>query len=161
MASANGSSTLAAWIQKNLDKDAASEPSVADTALVMSAAMFADSEMKNYYLDRDKWLAVNPDKHKQGSADRTFPFPTGVYHVTLQAVGESDGQSTYELSVDEQHVGDFKCPLSSEMFEEGAKFHKTWPDIKITEGAIIHVKSRSRLERWRGIQSSSLGRDHV
>lgn len=109
--------------------------------LEMPATMFAESKKPGYYLDNDKWLAVNPEKNKTGSVKRTFPFPTGVYHVTLKAVGENDGQSTYEVKVDDDKVGNFKCPLSTQMFEEGNKFHTTWKNVTITEGAMIGVSS--------------------
>lgn len=114
----------------------------ATTSLTMNASMFAQSKMTGYYLDREKWMAVNPEKNKEGSVGRTFPFPTGTYNLTLRAVGESDGQSTFQVEVDEEGVGDFKCPLSAEMFEEGAAFNKTWKNVRITEGAIIKVTSQ-------------------
>ena len=111
-------------------------------SIVMPARMFAESDKQGYYLDQGKWMAVNPAQHEEGKVGRTFLFPTGVYHVTLRAVGESDGESTYQVKVDETSVGDFKCPLSKQMFEEGTAFHKTWKNIKVTEGAIIHVASQ-------------------
>ena len=136
-----GSSTLAAWIQSNLDKDASAKPELATSALLMTAKAFSESDNENYYLDKGKWLAVNPEQHKFGKARSTFPFPTGQYNVTLQAVAESDGQSTYAVMVDDEKLGSFKCPLSKEMFEEGPAFHKTWRKVKITEGAVISVQS--------------------
>lgn len=108
----------------------------------MPAAMFADGKMKGYYLDNGKWLAVNPDKDKQGSASRTFPYPTGRYTVTLQAVGENDGKSSYELIIDDEVIGKFTAPLSKEMFEEGKAFGSTWKDVAVTEGAMVTVKSK-------------------
>ena len=111
-------------------------------SLQMPASMFAESDLQRYYFDRDKWLAVNPEKHRDGAAARTFPFPTGVYNVTLRAVGESDGQSTYQLSIDGEELGDFKCPMANEMFAEGPKFNKTWKSVAVTEGAVISVNSQ-------------------
>jgi len=136
-----GSSTLAGWIQENLDKDATSKPQLAASTLLMSAKSFSESDKKNYYLDNDKWLAVNPEAHEFGKASSTFPFPTGTYNITLQAVAESDGQSTYEVKIDDELLGDFKCPLSKQMFEEGTAFHKTWAKVEITEGAVVAVQS--------------------
>ena len=137
-----GSSTLAKWIQQNLDRDAASSPVAAEDSLLMKAKLFAAGTMKNYYVDRNKWLAVNPEEHKEGAASATFPFPTGKYDVTLRAVGESDGRSTYQVTIDGDELGGFKCPLSKEMFEEGKPFHKTWKGVAITDGAIIKVESQ-------------------
>ena len=110
--------------------------------LAMPAPMFAEGKKQNYYLDQGKWLAVNPNQHKEGSAARTFPFPSGKYNVTLATVGENDGQSSYSLFVDGEKVGDYTPPLGKEMFEEGKAFNKTWNDVTITEGAIIKVASK-------------------
>lgn len=137
-----GSSTLANWIQMNLDKDAKSVPKIAEPALLMPAKLFADTDQQNYYLDKGKWLAVNPETHKEGRAARTFPYPTGVYNVSLRAVGESDGQSTYQVAIDGEQLGTFQCPLSTQTYEEGPAFYKTWPNVNITEGAIISVASQ-------------------
>ena len=126
-------------VPENLN--AASEKIVVPAALRMSAKMFSESKTTGYYLDRDRWMAVNPDKDKTGSVRLTFPYPTGIYHVTLRAVGENDGQSTFQVKVDDDKVGEFKCPLSTEMFEEGKGFSKTWKSVQITEGAMIGVSS--------------------
>ena len=114
----------------------------ASKALVMPAAMFAEAKLKGYYLDQGKWLAINPNKAKQAEANRTFPFPSGRYHVTLRAVGENDGQSTYQVRVDGEQIGEHTCPLSKDTFEVGVKFHKTFQNVAITEGAIIGVASQ-------------------
>lgn len=113
----------------------------ATAGLVMTAPMFADSKTTGYYLDNGKWMAVNPEQDKTGSVRLTFPYPTGVYNVTLQAIGENDGQSAYEVKLDDDVLGDFKCPLSTQTYEEGSAFHKTWQNIKITEGSMIGVSS--------------------
>lgn len=34
----------------------------------MSAKTFAQGDKLNYYLDKDKWLAVDPEEHKEGRA---------------------------------------------------------------------------------------------
>ncbi|MCO8121712.1 DUF5060 domain-containing protein [Stieleria sp. TO1_6] len=109
--------------------------------LAMPAPMFAESQSSGYYLHDNKWMAVNPDQHKQGTAERTFPFPSGRYHVTLRTIGENDGQSMYVLAIDGETVGEYTNPLSKQTYEEGSDFHKTWQDIVITEGAIIKVTS--------------------
>lgn len=117
------------------------QPTVAAKSLVMPAAMFAESQPKGYYLDKGKWMAINPDKNKTASVKRTCPFPTGKYNLVLQAVGENDGQSTYEVTVDGKVIGTHTCPLAKDTFEEGAKFHKRFENIEITEGTVIGVSS--------------------
>lgn len=110
--------------------------------LTMPAPMFADGKTENYYLDQKKWLAINPDNHKSGSAQRTFPYPTGRYDVVLRTVGENDGRSKYSVSIDGEPVGAFTNALAKQMYAEGKQFHRTWKNIAITEGAIIRVASQ-------------------
>jgi hypothetical protein len=133
----HGSSTLANWIQQNLDKDAAAKGG----ALVMTAQDFLGGA-RGYYLDKGKWLAIHPEKNKAATATAAFPFPAGKYHVTLHVVGESDGQSTFQLAVNDTKLGDFTAPPSTEMFEEGAKFATTWKNVAIAAGAPVRVSSQ-------------------
>ena len=57
-----------------------------------------------FYLDKGKWAAVNPDQNKQGKVAKTLPLPTGNYNITLEAVGENDGRSTYQIHMDDSSV---------------------------------------------------------
>ena len=132
-----GSGTLAKWIQDNLDQDAAADAK----SLKMEAASFP-LENSGYYLDKGKWLAINPAKNSSAKTAAPFPYPSGHYHVTLQAVGESDGKSTYQVLVNDATVGDFTCPLSSETFEEGPQFHTTWKNIEMNQGDLVTVRSQ-------------------
>ena len=140
-------------------KSANAVASASEGLLSMPATMFAEGKMSGYYLNDNKWLAVNPEKNQSGSAGRTFPFPTGKYHVTLRTVGENDGRSSYTLSVDDDRIGEFTNPLAQEMFKEGNRFNQTWNNVSITEGAIIQVASKIGSEdgkefsraRWRSV----------
>ena len=152
----HGSSTLKKWIQENLDKDAGkkdgaqrerenpAEDLVArkldPMRLGMSASQFLEGS-KGYYLDQGKWLAVNPAKDKSGTASAGFNLPTGKYDLILRAVGESDGQSTYTVQINDGQIGAFICPLSEETYEEGEKFSKRWPNIDIARGDVLKVTS--------------------
>ena len=127
-------------------------------ALVISATDYSLANT-GFYLDQGKWAAINPEQRKKASAGATFAFPTGTYNVTLMTVGENDGQSKYDVLIDTESVGSFEAPLSSKMYEEGATFHKTWQNVRITEGAVVEVSSEvgskdgaefSRA-RWSGI----------
>jgi len=131
-----GSGTLAKWIQANLDKDAAASAG----ALQMEAASFA-LEGTGYYLDKGKWLAINPNKNKTATAKQAFPFPSGHYDVTLEAVGEEDGKSTFTVAVNDQQIGAHECPIASAAMEEGAAYNKTWKNQAVDSGDIIAVSS--------------------
>ncbi len=111
------------------------------SGLKLSAAAFAAGKGTGYYLDRGKWMAVNPDQHQRGSIEKTFPFPTGRYNVTLQTVGENDGRSSYAVSIDGERIGSYTNPLGDAMYAEGKAYHKTWNNVAITEGAMIGVRS--------------------
>ena len=151
-----GSGTLAKWIQDNLDKDAAAS---AD-ALKMEAASFS-LEGTGYYLDKGKWLAINPAKNKTAQAKQAFPFPSGRYDVTLEAVGEEDGKSTYTVAVNDQQIGTHECPLAPTAMEEGAVYHKTWKNQHGGFGR-HHRGEFHHCERGRqGKQPGALGADHV
>ncbi|MCS7469634.1 DUF5060 domain-containing protein [Stieleria sp. ICT_E10.1] len=110
-------------------------------SLKLIAAAFAEGNTSGYYLDQGKWLAINPGQHKRGSTAKTFPFPSGRYNITLETVGENDGRSSYEVSVDETKIGQYTNPLADAMYKEGKAFHKTWKNVPITEGAMIGVSS--------------------
>ena len=131
-----GSGTLAKWIQSNLDKDATAS---ADS-LSMEAKSFS-LEGTGYYLDQGKWLAINPEKNKTAQAKQSFPFPSGHFDVTLEAVGEEDGKSAYTVAVNDHQFGAFECPLAATAMEEGAAYHMTWKNQQIDSGDIIAVSS--------------------
>ncbi len=109
--------------------------------LVMRAVDFSITE-SNYYRDRGKWLAIHPERHKTATASAPFPYASGTYHVTLFVVGESDGQSTFQVSLNDSTLGDFKSPPSQKMFEEGSKFSRTWQNVRIGEGDRLTVHSQ-------------------
>ena len=131
-----GSGTLAKWIEQNLEKDS----KAASTPLTLEATSFKRTDTA-YELDKDKWLSIEPSKNKSATAKQAFPFPSGRYHVTLEAVGEDDGKSNYSVAVNDQKIGDFECPLSEKQMEEGPAFHKIWQDQQVDSGDIIAVSS--------------------
>ena len=120
-------------------KQSAKAPA-APKGLTMAAPTFPTAG-SNYYVDKDKWLAINPERHKSAKTTAPFPFPSGRYHVKLRIVGENDGQSTYSVSANDSKIGDFKAPKSSEMFEEGPKFATTWKNVDLGLGDVITVSS--------------------
>lgn len=129
-------------VKTNRPKSAAAKPAAAKRrSLVMPAVSFPLQSTK-YYNDKDKWLAINPERNKEAKTAAPFPFVNGNYHLTLHAVGESDGQSTFQVFVNDAKVGNFKCPLSTEMYELGSKFNRTWKTIELNVGDVIEVRSQ-------------------
>ncbi len=109
-------------------------------ALVLAANQFS-LDGTDYYLDKGKWLAINPDQQKTATITKEFPFPAGNYNIILKAVGENDGQSTYDIKVSDNALPQFKCPLSDKMFEEGTKFYGRWKNISIKAKETISISS--------------------
>lgn len=107
---------------------------------ITATQMIEGSE--GYYLDKGKWLAIHPEQNKSAKAQTASPMPSGKYNVTLETVGEEDGQATYQVFVNDEKVGEFTCPLSEKQFEEGPKFNKTWKSLQINAGDMIRVESQ-------------------
>ena len=93
----------------------AKEPAQAKSNFRTVAAAAFDAG-KGYYLDQGKWLAINPDQHKTAEARTVFRLPEGRYDITLQAVGENDGGSSYEVKVGDELVGKHTAPLAKKNF---------------------------------------------
>lgn len=122
-------------------------------------------EGSHFYVDNNKWLAINPNKHKEAETRNAFPFPSGNYDVVFRAVGESDGKSEYRVSRNDEEIGHFVCPLSTKMFEEGKKFGVVWKNIKIANGDAISVKAKVGTDgsefsrgRWRSLTFVPVGK---
>ena len=109
-------------------------------ALRMAAVDFPAAGTQ-YYVDQKKWLAVNPARHKEASVAMPFPHESGTYTVVLQAVGENDGCSKYEVSIAGKPVGTFTCPLAFDTFEEGPAYNVAWPKLTIQKGDEVRVRA--------------------
>ena len=109
--------------------------------LQITASQFA-IQGSGYYLDKGKWLAIDPQKNKEGRVQSAFAYPNGRYNVTLAAVGESDGKATYQLAANDVQVGTFTCPLSLQTFEEGDQFTVTWPNVDLNSGDVLTLTSQ-------------------
>ncbi|MGJ8696400.1 MAG: DUF5060 domain-containing protein [Verrucomicrobiaceae bacterium] len=115
-------------------------PAQAKKSHVLMATDFP-IEGTSFYRDR-KWLAINPNTHKQAETRTPFPFPSGTYDVVLHAVGENDGQSQYSVSRNDETIGSFTCPVSSDTFEEGKPFNALWEKVQIAKGDAISVTAK-------------------
>ncbi len=99
-------------------------------------------EGTGFYLDRGKWAAVNPEQRKAAAVKFPSPAANGRYRVTLHAVGENDGKSSYEVLLGGRSLGPFTCPPSRQPYEEGPAFTHTWPDVACNEGDVVEVRAR-------------------
>ena len=124
-----------------VEKGREKTPVIPNNGVALKAVDFA-LEGSGYYLDKAKWLAINPVQRKEALVQTAFPFASGSYNITLQAVGESDGSASYRFSRNGELVGEHVCPLSTETFEEGAKFHATWKNVRVDQGDVIEVSSK-------------------
>jgi hypothetical protein len=129
-----------ACLATGLNLGVANPPPSNSGTLKMEAASFS-LEGTGYYLDRGKWLAINPNQRKTATATQAFPFPSGRYDVTLEAVGEEDGKCQYSVAVNDYTIGEYECPLSAVAMEEGAAYHQTWKNQQVDSGDIIAVSS--------------------
>ncbi len=132
-----GGGTLARWIQGKLDADAAAAAAGGHSLLAKDFPL----EGTGYYLDRDKWYAIDPNHHKTAITGVTVPVGNGRHHVTLFAVGENDGGATYTVSIGGRTLPTFTCPMSVHSFEEGPAFTHTWRDVEISEGEKLEVRA--------------------
>ncbi len=108
--------------------------------MVIRATKFSISA-SNYYVDQKKWLAIDPDKHQSAAATIVLPIPAGVYDVVLQTVGENDGASTFNVTIGDLKLDTYTCPLSTNTFETGEKYHRQWKSLNIKDHETVIVKS--------------------
>lgn len=128
-------------------------------AVVLECAAFA-TDSPGQYIDGGQWLAIDPAKADSHLGRSAFPHPGGVYDLSLETVGENDGQSRYEIRINGVALPEFTAPESQHPHESGAKFTATYHDVAIETGDVIEVtstigksadgkSSRARWERMR------------
>lgn len=133
--------TMAAALAVTPGRLTGASPTASSGTLTLEAKDFPLTGT-GYYLDKGKWLAINPGQYKSARAQSVFPHPTGKYHVTLQTVGEEDGRSAFQVAANDVKIGEFTCPLSKQQFEEGTKFSTTWKNVELGQGDVITVSSQ-------------------
>ena len=84
---------------------------------------------------------MNPEQHKSGTAAGPWPFRDGSFDLKLHVVGEDDGQSSYEIAIEGEKIGEYTAPLGDGMFVEGEKYTKTFKSVLVDKGARIQVTS--------------------
>lgn len=92
----------------------------------------------SFYLDKN-WLAINPDQRKEAKTTAEFPFKDGMYDLVFVGVGENDGQSAFQVLVNDKEVGKFSTPMSKSSFEEGFQYNDLWENVELKKGDKISV----------------------
>lgn len=112
----------------------------------------------DFYKNGNNWMAINPKTHKNAISSTAFKFKSGVYDIVFVGVGESDGSSTFQLSINGKVLGTYQPQISGHMFEEGKNSTKIWKKVKLNKGDKITVKAKVGTDgkeftrgRWAGI----------
>ena len=130
----------------------------------LKATQFPVKETK-FYTDKN-WLAINPEQNKEATTSTSFPFESGSYDLIFAGVGENDGQSNFQVLVNEKEIGKFSTPLSISSFEEGLQYNKLWENIGLKKGdkitVVAKIGSKDGQEysraRWGGIIFATKGK---
>ena len=120
-------------------------PNPSCSNVTMLSKDFPYDKNKDFYLDDftdHKLLAIDPNKRKTAEVSKAFTGETCTYDITLHAIGELDGESEFDLYVNNTKIGTHKVPLSTLDWEEGAKYNKTWTSISVAKGAAIKIVAR-------------------
>lgn len=113
-----------------------------------------------------KWLGINPNKRKEAKVSTQFMFKNGTYDLIFVAVSENDGQSKFDILINNKKLGTFKPLLSEDVFEEGENSNRLWENVQLKKGDIISVigkvsstdgKEWARA-RWSGIIFTPVGK---
>lgn len=110
------------------------------SAVVIPASEFDKGE---FYLDQGKWLAIQPEERKSAKAEYKINDKSGNYDVIFFAIGENDGQSSYQLQVNGASKGNYKVPLSKKTFEEGIEFAHPFRNLSLNKGDVISVEAKT------------------
>lgn len=113
-----------------------------------------------------KWLGINPNKQKEAKTTTPFTFKNGNYDLIFVAVGENDGQSEFEISINNKRLGTFRAPLTKDLFQEGESSNALWENVKLKKGDKITVLAKVgstdgkewARARWSGIIFAPVGK---
>lgn len=123
------------------------------------------TEGTNFYKNGKNWLAINPKEHKEAETSATFNFDNGAYDVVFVGVGENDGQSTFNILINNIEIGNYSVPLTKNMFEEGKDYNLLLENMTINKGDKITIKAKVGTDshewtrgRWAGIIFTPVGK---
>jgi len=93
-----------------------------------------------FYQDESrKALAINAGRYqdKFAAAQTSFKGDSGIYDITLTTVTETDGESTYRLSVAGKPIGTFTNPRTSQDYRPA---QHSWKKIAVKQSDTIRVE---------------------
>jgi hypothetical protein len=114
-------------------------PAVPVTFTVEAASLALEST--GFYLDRGRWAAIDPTKHREASVAFPSPAANGRYRITLHIVGENDGNSQFEVLLGGRSLGRFTAPPTEAMFDEGPVFTRSWQQIDTNQGETVEIRA--------------------
>ncbi|TWT50633.1 hypothetical protein Pla22_33760 [Rubripirellula amarantea] len=90
-----------------------------------------------------KALAIDASKHQgvYAAATTRFPGDSGVYDVTLEALTELDGESTYRLVVDGNTVGTSQNPATEKDYQPHQHHFRS---VELKKGSTIQIEFNSQ-----------------
>ena len=123
------------------------------------------SDGTDFYTHGKNWMAINPNTHKEATTSTAFPFESGQYDIVFVGVGENDGRSTFQLSVNDVEVGIYQPQATTSMYEEGENFNALWNAVELKKGDKLTVHAKVGTDgkefcraRWAGIVFAPLGK---
>lgn len=99
----------------------------------------SDSTFIPFYKDEGRGaLAINAGRHKDkfAAAQTAFEGDSGMYDITIATATETDGESTYRLSVAGKTVGTFTNPRTSQDYNPA---RHTWKKVAVKQGDTVRV----------------------
>ncbi len=123
------------------------------------------SDGTDFYTHGKNWMAINPNTHKEATTSTAFPFESGKYDIVFVGVGENDGRSTFQLSVNGVEVGIYQPQATTSMYEEGKNFNALWNAVELKKGDKLTVHAKVGTDgkefcraRWAGIVFAPVGK---
>jgi hypothetical protein len=93
-----------------------------------------------FYTDEGhKALAINASRHKDrfAAARTKFQGDSGKYDITITTMTETDGESTYRLSIGGKSVGTFTNPATDDDYQPA---RHTWGNVALKKGDTVQVE---------------------
>lgn len=85
-------------------------------------------------------MAVNSVKYpdQYAASEMISNYPDGLYDMSLTSLTETDGESSYQLWINDKMIGQFQNPESEIDYQE---YSYEWKSVSINKGDVIRVAS--------------------